>query len=115
MAAGDAARAALLQSSPELQRALERTGAREAVIVVRDLAPTTGGGSGSAATTSSLDTGSRGAGAFEGGAQQHRNQHAGTRAGIEAMDGSNTFVRSGPGRSARPAAPARSTGVDLTM
>jgi hypothetical protein len=119
LAAGHEAQQALLEGSTELSRLLERAGATETRIAVRDLsgatAPTTG-------TSTGSDTGSgtgpdlgQGAG-LGAGDDRSQDQHAGTRAEHEATDGRH--ISSTTGASApRPVQSVTRTpsGVDVTM
>lgn len=119
LAAGHEAQHALLDGSSELTRLLERVGAVDTRIVVRDLgatpAPTpgTGPGPGLGAGTGS-DT-------WTGDSRPH-DQHAGTHAGHSATDGTHDGTRRGrdaaganPPRSNEQVTRTRTAGVDVTM
>jgi flagellar hook-length control protein FliK len=116
LAAGHEAQRALLEGSSELTRLLERAGASDTRIVVRDLAaPTT-----SSASTHDPGT-SPGAEPSAGGNRPH-DQHAGTRADQPATDGTHDSTRPGrgatganPPRSNEPVTRTRTAGVDVTI
>ncbi|RNL62653.1 flagellar hook-length control protein FliK [Nocardioides marmoriginsengisoli] len=109
LAAGQEAQASLVEGSPELGRLLERAGATDARVVVRDLpnaapAPTTG---------------STGA-SFGAGSDRPTDQHAGTRADHPARDGDRSPRQHREPvlpevRSTQPVSGPRLAGVDLTM
>lgn len=120
LAAGHEAQQALLEGSNELSRLLERAGATETRIAVRDLsgatAPTTG-------TSTGSDTGSgtgpdlgQGAG-LGAGDNRSQDQHAGTRAEHEATDGRQISSSTTGASAPRPVQSVTRTlsGVDVTM
>lgn len=122
LAAGQDARQALVEGSPELTRLLELAGASESRIVVRDLP------AGSAASTGSgtPDRGSDPGAELGTGAGRSQDQHAGTRADNPATDGmhdgttrQSRTIRGADGatqpRSNEPVTDARTAGVDVTM
>ncbi|MFC6288135.1 flagellar hook-length control protein FliK [Nocardioides sp. GCM10027113] len=111
LAAGDEAQQALLEGAPELRRILELTGATDTRVVVRDLqsgATTSPAPAFGAETRGDADLSGRSA---EGNGDDTDHQHAGTRGGAGARDGSHDeAVTPRPD----PVAHAR-TGVDVTM
>jgi flagellar hook-length control protein FliK len=109
LAAGEEARAALLEGSAELRRVLELSGATDTRVVVRDL---NGTGTTGQQSTAPGDTG-RG----DPGATGHRDRDtddhdAGTRRGSTARDGTTDGAFA---TRPEPVVAARSAGVDLTM
>lgn len=113
LAAGQEAQRALLEGSPELSRLLERVGATDTRVVVRDLSASTGSTDGSA-TSQPTDLGAGGTGP--------QDQHAGTRAQHPATDGTHDGTPhhgvspgANPPRSNEPVTHARTAGVDVTM
>ncbi len=113
IAAGDAARTQLLQSSPELQRMLEQAGAPHARIDVRELA----GASAQTSTTSATrDSFPGGEGSYETNHQQNQDQHhPGMGDGHFARDGADTRTGTTRSHSGQPFNRAPDSGVDLTM
>lgn len=131
LAAGTDAQAALLRDAPELHRLLERVGASQPQIVVRDLpaAPAVAG----PATTAQPDgrpTDQSGAGpgtglptsGHQGGALgphtggHSQDRRAWTPAATSARDGGQPAPgRSDPGRPIDPATRVRTAGVDVSM
>jgi hypothetical protein len=117
LTAGHEAHLALLDGSSELTRLLERVGAVDTRIVVRDLGAT-------AAPTPGIGTGlgaGAGSGTWTGDSRPH-DQHAGTHAGHFATDGTHHGNRPGrdaaganPPRSNEPVTRTRTAGVDVTM
>ncbi|MFL6160370.1 MAG: flagellar hook-length control protein FliK, partial [Marmoricola sp.] len=116
LAAGQDARASLVEGSGELGRLLERAGATDTHIVVRELP--------SAAASPSTPTPT--APGAAPGTDRGPDQHAGTRADQQARDGSDRSTPQNPGRSQRtgtttavrsiqPATGSRTAGLDLTM
>ncbi len=114
LAAGDEARRALIEGTPELRRVLEAAGASDPRVVVRDLSPTAGN---PGPTYSSTAPATGGGGGHDdafapghGGGGSH-DQHAGTRGGSTARDG---LTDGAP--VPRPEPARRSPrGIDLTM
>lgn len=130
LAAGEAARVALLRDAPELHRLLTRAGADQPQIVVRDLPRTTGSAAPSsaqpaAAATDQSSTGpvtgqsaSGGQGAQPGpGTGGHpQDRRAWTPVSTSARDGGHQGTgRSDPDRPIDPATRVRTAGVDVTM
>lgn len=114
LAAGQEAQHALLDGSSELTRLLERVGASDTRIVVRDLGATP-------ASTPGTSPGLAGGGASAGDSRPH-DQHAGMRADHSATDGTHDGTRPGrgaaganPPRSNEPVTHSRLAGVDVTM
>jgi hypothetical protein len=119
MAAGADAQRALLEGAPELRRVLELTGATETRIVVRDLAgaaaaqPAAGAPAGGEGRDGSGLAGQAGDRTFD--------QHAGTRGGSSARDGSTQGAGDGTTGGAAPPAPGRpvtgtrAAGLDVTI
>lgn len=123
LAAGDAARATLLREAPELHRMLDRLGAGQTQIIVRDLSgvqasptaqlaatPTDGSGNGPTA-------GQTGAG--QAGAGQPQDRRAWTPSATSARDGSTSGPGSSGARSIQPptldSTAVLRTAVDVTM
>ncbi len=108
LAAGAEAHQALLDGSGELGHLLERAGATESRVVVRELTP--------AAPATSADSGQLNLGTGD----RPTDQHAGTRADHPATDGADRLLTRHPPvpQEARPTQPvnrARTSGLDLTM
>jgi flagellar hook-length control protein FliK len=131
LAAGQEARSALVEGSPELSRLLERAGATAARVVVRDLPALTTASAGSTHTSTSTpttDSSSTSTGTSAGlGGDRSPNQQARTLADQMARDGSNhqpprsartegsTAVLATAPRSIEPLVDTRPAGLDLTM
>jgi flagellar hook-length control protein FliK len=117
MAAGDEAQRALLEGAPELRRVLELTGATDTRIVVRDLPGTTPQPSASPAAGEGRD----GSGLAGQAGDRTHDQHAGTRGGSSARDGSTPGAGDGTTGGATPPAPGRpvtgtrAAGLDVTL
>lgn len=116
--AGDEARRALLESAPELRRLLELTGAVDTRVTVRDPAgtPQVSTTAGSYAQDPGGDRTDPGPGGQDptGTDRDPQDQHAGTRDGQNAMDGTHR----GTGETRRPLDPVastRSSGLDVTV
>lgn len=128
LAAGQEARASLLDGSPELGRMLERAGASTARVVVRELPGAPALPRATSTSTSTSTTDSTSPGQFAGlGGDRAPDQHAGTRADQMARDGSEqhpprssrtegtTAAPTSAPRSIEPVVVTRTAGVDLTM
>jgi flagellar hook-length control protein FliK len=116
LSAGDDAQRALLEGAPELRRLLELTGASDTKIVVRDLSSGSASGTGTTpAPTGQAGDGSgrAGSGDVGQGGDRSQHQHAGTRGGSTAREGTNDGAV--PPRLVQPATGTRSAGVDVTM
>lgn len=119
MAAGDDAQRALLEGAPELRRILELTGATDTRIVVRDLPGTTAPPQPNASPAAG--EGRDGSGLAGQAGDRTHDQHAGTRGGSTARDGSTQGAGDGPTGGATPPAPGRpvtgtrTAGLDVTI
>ncbi|WP_114422468.1 flagellar hook-length control protein FliK [Nocardioides houyundeii] len=104
-AAGDQARQALVESTPELVRLLELVGATETKVAVRDLGPQTAPGTdprfGAGPGTSD-------------GRREPQTHHARTREGQNATDGTTRGTRA-HALPHEPATRTRSAGLDVTV
>ncbi len=108
LAAGAEAHQALLDGSSELGHLLERAGATESRVVVREFTPATPASSADSGQLN-LSTGDR-----------PTDQHAGTRADHPATDGTDRLLTRHPpvpqeARPTKPVREARTSGLDLTM
>ncbi|WP_104105559.1 flagellar hook-length control protein FliK [Nocardioides sp. 616] len=104
-AAGDQARQALIESTPELVRLLELVGATDTKVAVRDLGPQ---------TTPGTDPRFGAGPGTSDGRREPQTHHARTREGQNATDGTTR----GTGAHALPHEPAtrtRSAGLDVTV
>jgi flagellar hook-length control protein FliK len=114
LSAGEEAQRALREGAPELRRLLELAGASDTRIVVRDLpsgsAP--GNGSNTSLTGQWSDGSGRGDTGVGQGDGRSQHQHAGTRDGSSAREGTNDGA--GPHRPVQPVTRTR-PGVDVTM
>ncbi len=124
-AAGDEARRALIESTPELRRLLELGGATTSRVTVSDLTggrpgdgtgqrPDDGSGSWLDQSREGGQTGADSGGQPRGSDRTPQDLHAGTRAGTTATDGNHR----GPGDAGRPLDPGTSTrpaGLDVTV
>jgi len=116
LAAGQEARAALLQGSPELKQLLERVGATDTRIEIRQLPAAAVN---AVPQTPATDTTSTGYAGLNGG-DRSPDRHAGTRADHLATDGDDN-TRGNRTHAPRDVTPIRSVasshlaGLDLTM
>jgi flagellar hook-length control protein FliK len=116
LAAGEDAQRALREGAPELRRLLELAGASDTRIVVRDLSSGSvpGNGTGTGLTGQWNDGLGRGsAGDAWSGGDRSQHQHAGTRGGSNAREGTNDGAL--PHRPVQPATRTRTSGVDVSM
>jgi hypothetical protein len=114
LAAGTEAQRALVEGAPELHRLLELAGASDTKVVVRDLGPASGTAAPSGPVGQGGDGHARpGSGETGPGAERSPDQHAGTRGGRTARDG--TSDGASPPRPVEQVTDARSSGVDVTV
>ena len=115
LSGSEEAQRALREGAPELRRLLELAGASDTRIVVRDLSSGSAPGNGSNATLTGQwsDGSGRGDSGVGHGDDRSQHQHAGTRGGSSAKEGTNDGA--GPHRPVQPATRTRTTGVDVTM
>jgi flagellar hook-length control protein FliK len=114
LAGGEDAQRALREGAPELRRLLELAGASDSRIVVRDLNAGSSSGNGSNANLTDQGFGGfgRGDSGVDQGSDRSHHQHAGTRGGSSAREGTNDGAV--PPRHVQPATRTRS-GVDVSM
>ncbi|MDQ2756724.1 MAG: flagellar hook-length control protein FliK, partial [Actinomycetota bacterium] len=113
-AAGDEARVALMQTSPDLHRLLEQAGAQSAHVEVRDPSGAASSSTSSSWSSSQGSTADTAGGSAQGQPRTQDHHHPGTGSGQIATDGIHLTAR----RAVRPGAGLpfdHASGVDLTM